>query len=95
MTISAWRQSLRKKEVSALELVNEHLLRLEKTEPFVHAYLEVTSERARSEARRVDEARASGEDLGPLAGLPLAIARPQVPHVLLDSNLKKTRFIWR
>ena len=73
MTISAWRQSLRKKEVSALELVNEHLLRLEKTEPFVHAYLEVTSERARSEARRVDEARASGEDLGPLAGLPLAI----------------------
>ena len=73
MTISAWRQSLRKKEVSALELINEHLLRLEKTEPFVHAYLEVTSERARSEARRVDEARASGEDLGPLAGLPLAI----------------------
>ena len=73
MTISAWRQSLRKGEVSALELVNEHLLRLEKTEPSVHAYLEVTSDRARSEARQADEARASGEDLGPLAGLPLAI----------------------
>ena len=73
MTISAWRQSLRKGEVSALELVNEHLLRLEKTEPSVHAYLEVTSERARSEARQADEARASGEVLGPLAGLPLAI----------------------
>ena len=26
-------------------------------------------------------------------GLPLAIARPQLPHVLLDSNLKKTRFV--
>lgn len=26
-------------------------------------------------------------------GLPLAIARPQVAHVLLDSNLKKTRFV--
>ena len=41
--------------------------------PSVHAYLEVTSDRARSEAKQVDEARASGEDLGPLAGLPLAI----------------------
>ncbi|GAB4356906.1 MAG: 16S rRNA (guanine(527)-N(7))-methyltransferase RsmG [Immundisolibacter sp.] len=26
-------------------------------------------------------------------GLPLAIARPQVAHVLLDGNLKKTRFV--
>ena len=26
-------------------------------------------------------------------GLPLAIARPDVRHVLLDSNLKKTRFV--
>lgn len=26
-------------------------------------------------------------------GLPLAIARPDLPHVLLDSNLKKTRFV--
>jgi len=26
-------------------------------------------------------------------GLPLAIVRPDTPHVLLDSNLKKTRFV--
>lgn len=26
-------------------------------------------------------------------GLPLAIARPDTPHVLLDSSLKKTRFV--
>jgi 16S rRNA (guanine527-N7)-methyltransferase len=26
-------------------------------------------------------------------GLPLAIARPDTPHALLDSNLKKTRFV--
>ena len=73
MTISAWRQRLQSGEVSSCELVEDHLNRLEAAEPSLHAYLEVTAERARSDARRIDEARAAGEDLGPLAGLPLAI----------------------
>ena len=73
MTISAWRQRLQSGEVSSCELVEDHLKRLEATEPSLHAYLEVTADRARSDARRIDEARAAGEDLGPLAGLPLAI----------------------
>ena len=73
MTISAWRQRLQSGEVSSCELVEDHLNRLEAVEPSLHAYLEVTAERARSDARRIDEARAAGEDLGPLAGLPLAI----------------------
>ena len=73
MTISAWRQRLQSGEVSSCELVEDHLNRLEAAEPALHAYVEVTAERARSDARRIDEARAAGEDLGPLAGLPLAI----------------------
>ena len=73
MTISAWRQRLQSGEVSSCELVEDHLKRLEATEPSLHAYLEVTADRARADARRIDEARAAGEDLGPLAGLPLAI----------------------
>ncbi len=39
----------------------------------VHAYITVTRERARQQARAVDRALASGEDPGPLAGVPLAV----------------------
>ena len=73
MTISAWRQQLQSGEVSSRELVDQHLKRLEAAESSLNVYVEVTADRARAEATRIDEARASGEALGPLAGLPLAI----------------------
>ena len=73
MTISAWRQQLQSGEVSSRELVDQHLKRLESSEPSLNAFVEVTAEKARAEASRIDEARAAGEKLGPLAGLPLAI----------------------
>jgi len=73
MTISAWRQQLQSGEVSSRELVDQHLKRLEAAESSLNVYVEVTADRAREEATRIDEARASGEALGPLAGLPLAI----------------------
>jgi len=73
MTISAWRQQLQSGEVSSRELVDQHLKRLESSEPSLNAFVEVTADQARAEASRIDEARASGETLGPLAGLPLAI----------------------
>ncbi|MEB3253208.1 MAG: Asp-tRNA(Asn)/Glu-tRNA(Gln) amidotransferase subunit GatA [Synechococcus sp.] len=73
MTISAWRQQLQSGEVSSRELVDQHLKRLEAAESSLNVYTEVTADRARADATRIDEARASGESLGPLAGLPLAI----------------------
>ena len=73
MTISAWRQQLQSGEVSSRELVDQHLKRLESSEPSLNAFVEVTADQARAEASRIDEARAAGETLGPLAGLPLAI----------------------
>ena len=73
MTISAWRQQLQSGEISSRELVDEHLKRLESSEPSLNAFVEVTADKARAEASRIDEARAAGQNLGPLAGLPLAI----------------------
>ena len=73
MTISAWRRQLQAGEVSSRELVDEHLQRLERFEPSLNAFVQVTADRARADADRVDRGRAAGEDLGPLAGLPLAI----------------------
>ena len=73
MGIAAWREQLRKGEVSARELTDQHLERITAVDDTVHAFLEVTSERARADADRIDAARAAGDTLPPLAGVPLAI----------------------
>lgn len=59
--------------MSARELTDQYLKRIEAVEPSVHAFLEVTAQRARADAERIDAARAAGEALPPLAGIPLAI----------------------
>jgi len=73
MGIAEWRAQLRRGEVSARELTETHLKRIAAVDPTVHAYLEVTAERARADADRIDAARAAGAELPPLAGIPLAI----------------------
>jgi aspartyl-tRNA(Asn)/glutamyl-tRNA(Gln) amidotransferase subunit A len=73
MGIAEWRGQLSRGEVSARELTDQHLSRIAAVEPSVHAYLEVTAERARADADRIDALRAAGEPLPPLAGVPLAI----------------------
>lgn len=73
MGIAEWREQLKRGEVSARELTDQHLNRIEAVEPSIKAYTEVTAERARADADRIDAARAAGEELPPLAGVPLAI----------------------
>ena len=73
MGIAEWRGKLQRGEVSARELTDRHLARIESVDPTVHAFLEVTAERARADADRIDAARLAGESLPPLAGIPLAI----------------------
>ena len=73
MTISAWRQQLQNGDISSRELVDQHIDRLETAESSLNVYNEITVERARADADRIDAARAAGESLGPLAGLPVAI----------------------
>ncbi len=58
---------------SAETVTRECLDRIEEADPHVHAFTSVDHERALSRARRVDSARAGGHDLGPLAGVPIAI----------------------
>jgi aspartyl-tRNA(Asn)/glutamyl-tRNA(Gln) amidotransferase subunit A len=61
------------RSASARELTDQHLRRIEAVEPTINAYTEVTAERARADADRIDAARAAGEELPALAGVPLAI----------------------
>jgi len=60
-------------EVSAEEVTRAHLDRMAEVEPKVHAFLHVATERALEAARAVDARRAAGEQLGPLAGVPIAV----------------------
>jgi len=73
MGIAEWREQFKRGEVSARELTDHHLSRIEAVEPSINAYTEVTAERARADADRIDRARSVGESLPPLAGVPLAI----------------------
>jgi aspartyl-tRNA(Asn)/glutamyl-tRNA(Gln) amidotransferase subunit A len=60
-------------EVSAVDLAAAHLDRIGETDVQVRAFLHVAADGALAAARAVDERRAAGEPLGPLAGVPLAL----------------------
>jgi aspartyl-tRNA(Asn)/glutamyl-tRNA(Gln) amidotransferase subunit A len=60
-------------EVSAVEVTDAHLARINAVEDRLHAFLHVAADRARAVARRVDDRRSAGDVLGPLAGVPLAL----------------------
>ncbi len=64
---------LRSGALSAVEVLEAHLRRIERVNPAVNAIVTLVPERAREEARALDEARARGEPLGALHGLPIAV----------------------
>ncbi|GAB2744427.1 Asp-tRNA(Asn)/Glu-tRNA(Gln) amidotransferase subunit GatA [Salinifilum aidingensis] len=72
-------------EVSAVEVTRAHLDRVAAVDTGVHAFLHVDAEGALDAARRVDERRAAGEQLPPLAGVPLALK-----DVLTTSDMPTT-----
>lgn len=71
-------------EISAVEATQAHLDRIDAVDHDVHAFLHVSSS-ALDTARRIDERRAAGDALGPLAGVPLA-----VKDVLVTTDMPST-----
>ncbi|GAA3005055.1 Asp-tRNA(Asn)/Glu-tRNA(Gln) amidotransferase subunit GatA [Streptosporangium longisporum] len=59
-------------EVSAVEVAQAHLDRMAEVEPKINAFLHIDAETTLEQARAVDARRAAGEELGPLAGVPIA-----------------------
>jgi aspartyl-tRNA(Asn)/glutamyl-tRNA(Gln) amidotransferase subunit A len=59
--------------VSPVELVRASLARIEQLQPKVNAFAAVCPERALDEAQAIERRMAAGEDVGPLAGLPLGV----------------------
>jgi Asp-tRNA(Asn)/Glu-tRNA(Gln) amidotransferase A subunit family amidase len=66
-------EKIRTKEISPLELVDAHLIQIEKLNPILNAFVRVDSARARQLARDAESAVMSGKSLGPLHGVPLSI----------------------
>jgi aspartyl-tRNA(Asn)/glutamyl-tRNA(Gln) amidotransferase subunit A len=83
------RQKLKKKEISAVEVLEAALARIaavdgrpgrldhggitEEDRKYIHAFITLTESAAREQAKAVDRQIAAGEDPGPLAGVPVTI----------------------
>jgi aspartyl-tRNA(Asn)/glutamyl-tRNA(Gln) amidotransferase subunit A len=64
---------LRSGEVSALEIAESSLARIEAVDGQTKAFLQVTADAAHEQARAVDDRRTKGEELWAVAGIPLAL----------------------
>src|SRR3954447_12240541 len=64
---------VRRREVSAAEVLEACLARTAQVEPLIGAYLEIFENESRARAAEIDRRIAAGEDVGPLAGVPVAL----------------------
>ncbi|MAI46480.1 MAG: amidase [Hyphomicrobiaceae bacterium TMED74] len=64
---------VRSREVSALEVCDAALSRIDAVNPDINAIVHRTDDEARAAAKAVDEAIAKGDEAGPLAGVPVTI----------------------
>ena len=64
---------IRKRELSPVTYVDAVLAAIEKTQPTVNAYVTVTADAARAEARAAEQAVMDRQKLGPLHGVPVNI----------------------
>ena len=61
------------REVSATEVTRAHLDRVDTVNAQINAFLHVAADSALAQARDIDARRANDEELGPLAGVPVAV----------------------
>lgn len=63
---------IRARELSAAEVMEAHLARIDQLNPSINAVVTLLPEQAREGARSIDQALARGAAVGPLGGLPVA-----------------------
>jgi aspartyl-tRNA(Asn)/glutamyl-tRNA(Gln) amidotransferase subunit A len=73
LTVHELSRLLANREVSATEITQSVLARIEEVEPAVCAFVTTTGEQAMAAAKEADDARAREEEVGALAGIPMAL----------------------
>jgi len=73
MPVVALAAEVRSGRVSAREVIEHTLRQIERVDPMVHAFVAVDGARVMEQAAAVDQLVATGEDPGPLAGVPLGV----------------------
>ena len=73
LTIREAARLLRARKVSSVELTNDALARIEPLNPRLNAFITVTAELARKQARAADREIRAGKHRGPLHGVPVTI----------------------
>ncbi len=72
-TIGAARQAILRGEISAAALAEEYYRTISAEDSKIHAWLSLSRERALEQAARIDALAAKGDELPPLAGVPIGI----------------------
>lgn len=73
VSIQALQQAIQRGDISAREVAEQTLTAIEKQNPQLNAWTDITATRMRQEADAVDQQRLRGEALPPLAGIPYAV----------------------
>ncbi len=73
LTAHELHDKLLNEEVSATEVVESVLARIEAVESDVQSYITVTKEEALKQAKKIDEKLANGEEVSDLVGIPVAL----------------------
>jgi aspartyl-tRNA(Asn)/glutamyl-tRNA(Gln) amidotransferase subunit A len=73
LTINAARSAVQERKISATTLAEAFYSKIEKDDPKIGAFLTLSKERALTKAREIDARAAKGEELPPLAGVPVGI----------------------
>ena len=73
MSAGALATEIRRGAISAVELLNHYLDRCDRLNPAINAVVCQVREQALQAAQSADAARARGEPLGPLHGVPMTI----------------------
>ncbi len=70
---TAMAKMIRERKISSVELITEHIKRIEEVNPVINAVVELLSGSALREARAADSRLAAGEPCGALHGVPISI----------------------
>jgi aspartyl-tRNA(Asn)/glutamyl-tRNA(Gln) amidotransferase subunit A len=72
-TVTGIAEAVQKRKVSAVEVLQKYLGEIERSNTELNAFVYLDADGALKQAKSIDDRVAKGEDVGPLAGVPLGI----------------------